>query len=103
MSASIAIHANGKELSAMPVEKLTTENAPTLVDILFSQMVADGTVTVVNGKMFFMGLAVSDMISITLGLISLMLVLQRIVVDFYVALYKRKAIRETEDTLRRLE
>lgn len=57
---------------------------------LFPSLVESGMLTQVNGKFFFDGMMVSDIISISVGVISGLGLLSRFAGDIYFFFYKRR-------------
>lgn len=76
-------------------EKVIAPKAP-LLETLFPEWFADGTMVMANGKLFIGGIAATEVISIVLGLLSIFLILVRAVGDLNLWLHKRRLNKSLE-------
>lgn len=93
---SASIKAAGPDQTISTALEKTTDASGTLLDSVFPNMIAEGTMQVVDGRIFLSGIALSDIISIIVGIISIAVLGTQVFSDLETRWHRRKMAKAEE-------
>jgi len=101
---STGIQAAGQTArSVAETTQVSLHAGSSLVEQIFPEYFASGTMEIIGGKWFIMGMAFSDIISIVLGLLSCGAIIIRLLADLETWLYRRKMDKQLKELADKLQ